>query len=67
MSNSWSFKVVIHGGIDIASVPAGTSPPVYVARSGTVETVTYDGTGGNYVVVKHSYKLSEQGLSKLAY
>ncbi|MGM0335756.1 phage tail tip lysozyme [Enterococcus sp. AZ008] len=44
---------VIHGGIDIASVPAGTSPPVYVARSGTVETVTYDGTGGNYVVVKH--------------
>lgn len=44
---------VIHGGIDIASVPAGTSPPVYVARSGTVETVTYDGTGGNYVVIKH--------------
>ncbi|MCU7791223.1 phage tail spike protein [Enterococcus faecalis] len=44
---------VIHGGIDIASVPAGTSPSVYVARSGTVETVTYDGTGGNYVVVKH--------------
>lgn len=44
---------VIHGGIDIASVPAGTSPPIYVARSGTVETVTYDGTGGNYVVVKH--------------
>lgn len=44
---------VIHGGIDIASVPAGTSPPVYVARSGTVETVTYDGTGGNYVVVKY--------------
>ncbi|ELS0384609.1 peptidoglycan DD-metalloendopeptidase family protein [Enterococcus faecalis] len=44
---------VIHGGIDIASVPAGTSPPVYVARSGTIETVTYDGTGGNYVVVKH--------------
>lgn len=44
---------VIHGGIDIASVPAGTSPTVYVARSGTVETVTYDGTGGNYVVVKH--------------
>ena len=44
---------VIHGGIDIASVPAGTSPPVYVARSGIVETVTYDGTGGNYVVVKH--------------
>ncbi|MEX1452086.1 phage tail spike protein [Enterococcus sp. GC34] len=44
---------VIHGGIDIASVPAGTSPPVYVARCGTVETVTYDGTGGNYVVIKH--------------
>lgn len=44
---------VIHGGIDIASMPAGSMPPVYVARSGTVETVTYDGTGGNYVVIKH--------------
>lgn len=44
---------VIHGGIDIASMPAGSMPPVYVARSGTVETVTYDGAGGNYVVIKH--------------
>lgn len=44
---------VIHGGIDIASMPAGSMPPVYVARSGTVETVTYDGKGGNYVVIKH--------------
>lgn len=44
---------VIHGGIDIASMPAGSMPPVYVARSGIVETVTYDGTGGNYVVIKH--------------
>lgn len=44
---------VIHGGIDIASMPAGSMPPVYVARNGTVETVTYDGTGGNYVVIKH--------------
>ncbi|EOM13950.1 phage minor structural protein [Enterococcus faecalis EnGen0234] len=44
---------VIHGGIDIASMPAGSMPPIYVARSGTVETVTYDGTGGNYVVIKH--------------
>lgn len=44
---------VIHGGIDIASLPAESMPPVYVARSGTVETVTYDGTGGNYVVIKH--------------
>lgn len=44
---------VIHGGIDIASMPAGSMPPVYVARSGTVETVTYDGTGGNYIVIKH--------------
>lgn len=44
---------VIHGGIDIASMPAGSMPPVYVARSGTAETVTYDGTGGNYVVIKH--------------
>lgn len=44
----------IHGGLDIASMPAGTKPPVYAARTGTVETVTFDGTGGNYVVVKHS-------------
>lgn len=44
---------VIHGGIDVASMPAGSMPPVYVARNGTVETVTYDGTGGNYVVIKH--------------
>lgn len=44
---------VIHGGIDIASMPAGSMPPVYVARTGIVETVTYDGTGGNYVVIKH--------------
>lgn len=44
---------VIHGGIDIASMPAGSMPPVYVTRNGTVETVTYDGTGGNYVVIKH--------------
>lgn len=44
---------VIHGGIDVASMPAGSMPPVYVARNGTVETVTYDGTGGNYVVIRH--------------
>ena len=43
----------IHGGIDIASMPAGSMPPVYVARNGTVITATYDGTGGNYVVIQH--------------
>lgn len=45
---------VIHGGIDLASMPAGSMPNIYGARSGTVQTVTFDGTGGNYVVVKHS-------------
>ncbi len=43
----------IHGGIDIASMPAGSMPPVYVARNGTVITATYDATGGNYVVIQH--------------
>lgn len=43
----------IHGGIDVASMPAGSMPPVYAARAGTVITSTYDGTGGNYVVVQH--------------
>lgn len=34
-------------------MPAGSMPPVYVARNGTVITATYDGTGGNYVVIQH--------------
>lgn len=44
----------IHGGIDVASSPAGSTPNVYTARSGTVTTVTFDATGGNYVIVQHS-------------
>lgn len=42
----------IHGGIDIAPT-GGATPPVYAARAGTVVTATFDGTGGNYVVVDH--------------
>lgn len=43
---------VIHGGIDLAPIGGG-NPPVFAARGGTVETVTFDGTGGNYVVINH--------------
>ncbi|MGO3616944.1 MAG: phage tail tip lysozyme [Pseudolactococcus laudensis] len=44
----------IHGGIDVASMPSGSTPNVYAARSGTVTTVTFDVTGGNYVIVQHA-------------
>ena len=44
----------IHGGIDVASIPVGSTPNIYAARSGTVTTVTFDVTGGNYVIVQHA-------------
>ena len=44
----------IHGGIDVASMPSGSTPNIYAARSGTVTTVTFDATGGNYVIVQHA-------------
>lgn len=43
---------VIHGGIDLAPTGGG-NPPIYAAKGGTVETVTFDGTGGNYVIINH--------------
>ena len=49
----WGTPGQIHGGIDIASIPSGSTPPIYSARSGTVTTVTFDSTGGNYVIVQH--------------
>lgn len=45
---------IIHGGIDVASSPAGSTPNIYAARSGAVTTVTFDATGGNYVIVQHA-------------
>lgn len=43
----------IHGGIDLAPA-AGTNPPIYSARVGTVEQVVPNhATGGNYVIIKH--------------
>lgn len=44
----------IHGGIDLAP-NGGATPPIYAARTGTVQQVVYnDETGGNYIIVKHS-------------
>lgn len=45
---------IIHGGIDVASSPAGSTPNIYAARSGAVTTVTFDATGGNYIIVQHA-------------
>ncbi|HIB3664983.1 TPA: peptidoglycan DD-metalloendopeptidase family protein [Enterococcus faecalis] len=43
----------IHGGIDLAP-KAGTNPPVYSAKPGTVEEVVPNHpVGGNYIVIKH--------------
>lgn len=39
----------IHGGIDLA----GNTQNIYAAKSGTVETVTFDSTGGNYIIIDH--------------
>lgn len=50
----WGTPGQIHGGIDVASMPSGSTPNLYAARSGTVTTVTYDATGGNYVIVQHA-------------
>lgn len=45
---------LIHGGIDIASTPVGSKPPVYSAKSGKVLVVGSNlGYEGNYVMVQH--------------
>lgn len=41
----------LHAAIDIAGTGYGS--PVYAARTGTVFTSGYDGTRGNYLVLKH--------------
>lgn len=44
----------MHGGIDLAP-NGGATPPIYAARTGTVQQVVYnDEVGGNYIIVKHS-------------
>ncbi|MDN6084323.1 MAG: phage tail tip lysozyme [Lactococcus plantarum] len=50
----WGTPGQIHGGIDVASIPSGSTPNVYAARSGIVKTVTFDSQGGNYVIVQHA-------------
>lgn len=43
----------IHGGIDLASVPAGSKPNVYAAKSGTVIARATGGLEGNYIMIDH--------------
>ncbi|GGC84235.1 phage tail tip lysozyme [Enterococcus wangshanyuanii] len=43
-----------HGGIDLASVPAGSTPDIYAANSGTIMTVGSNPTlEGNYIMIDH--------------
>lgn len=44
----------MHKGIDIARTDRSTSPPIYAAESGTVETATFNNGGyGNLVIINH--------------
>ncbi|OJG96798.1 peptidase, M23 family [Enterococcus termitis] len=44
----------IHGGIDLASVPAGSTPDIYAANSGTIMTVgSNPALEGNYIMIDH--------------
>ncbi|GGC87979.1 hypothetical protein GCM10011573_17000 [Enterococcus wangshanyuanii] len=44
----------IHGGIDLASVPAGSTPDIYAANSGTIMTVGNNpALEGNYIMIDH--------------
>lgn len=45
---------VIHGGIDIASVPPGSMPDVFAARAGTVMSAGTGSIEGNYVMIDHN-------------
>lgn len=42
-----------HGGIDLASVPAGSKSPIYSAKSGTVMTRATGTVEGNYLMIDH--------------
>ncbi|MTD42459.1 peptidoglycan DD-metalloendopeptidase family protein [Erwinia sp. CPCC 100877] len=45
---------VIHGGIDLASMPPGTKPPIYAAKAGTViVTGSNPSLEGNYLMIDH--------------
>lgn len=44
----------MHKGLDIARTDRSTSPPIYAAESGTVETATFNNGGyGNLVIINH--------------
>ena len=44
----------LHKGIDIARTDRSTSPPIFAAESGTVETATFNHGGyGNLVIINH--------------
>ncbi|WP_375180250.1 M23 family metallopeptidase [Enterococcus rotai] len=45
---------VIHGGIDLASMPPGTKPPIYAAKAGVViVTGANPALEGNYLMIDH--------------
>jgi murein DD-endopeptidase MepM/ murein hydrolase activator NlpD len=45
---------VIHGGIDLAFMPPGTKPPIYVAKAGVVIIAgTNSSFEGNYLMIDH--------------
>lgn len=51
----WSGGVVgNHGGIDLASIPAGSKPPIYAARRGTVIARSVGTVEGTYVLIDHN-------------
>jgi len=43
-----------HNGIDIARTDRSTSPPIYAADGGVVESAKYDGAYGNKIVINHN-------------
>ncbi|MGX7202398.1 hypothetical protein BCR22_07415 [Enterococcus plantarum] len=43
----------IHGGIDLASVPAGSTPDIYAAKSGTILITGVGSVEGNYIMIDH--------------
>lgn len=57
VSQEWdsiNVDTLIHGGIDLASTPVGSKPPIYCAKAGKVLVVGSNlGYEGNYVMVEH--------------
>ncbi|PZL74106.1 hypothetical protein CI088_07885 [Enterococcus plantarum] len=53
-SDYWSGgSAGIHGGIDLASVPAGSTPDIYAAKSGTILITGVGSVEGNYIMIDH--------------